>query len=203
MMILAARLLLGGMFAVAALAKLADRDGARRAVTAFGVPRAAAGFVGSALIATEFGIAALLAVEPQSGAVVALVALAGFSAVVLASLARGRRLECHCFGRLSSGPLGWPTLARNGCLSALAAFVALDGHFGWPLTAFAIAMLALVVGPAAYRRWTVRPGTAAADLELPDRTGQVWTLDRLLESRRPLVLIFGQPGCPGCDALLP
>jgi len=200
MMILAARLLLGGMFAVAALAKLADRDGARRAVTAFGVPRAAAGFVGSALIATEFGIAALLAVEPQSGAVVALVALAGFSAVVLASLARGRRLECHCFGRLSSGPLGWPTLARNGCLSALAAFVALDGHFAWALTAFAAAALALWLGPASRRHWTSRSG-AAAGLALPDRTGRIRTLDELLENRRPVVLIFSQPGCGACDAI--
>jgi thiol-disulfide isomerase/thioredoxin len=190
------------MFAVAALAKLADRDGVRRAVTAFGVPRAAAGFVGSALIATEFGIAALLAAEPHSGAVAALVALAGFSAVVLASLARGRRLECHCFGRLSSGPLGWQTLARNGCLSALAAFVALDGQFAWSLTAFAAAMLTLWLGPASRRRWTSRSG-AAAGLALPDRTGRIRTLDELLENRRPVVLIFSQPGCGACDALLP
>ncbi|MCV7425212.1 MauE/DoxX family redox-associated membrane protein [Mycobacterium montefiorense] len=201
---LAARLLLAGVFAVAALAKLADRSGARRAVTAFGVPRAAAPIVATAMIATEFGIAALLTTAPwnRAGAVAALVVLAGFEAVVLVNLARGRRPECHCFGRLSSGPLGWPTLARNACLAALAAFVAFDAHFGWPLTAFGIVMLALWLGPASRRRWRARAG-AAAGLALPDQAGDIWTLDKLLERRRPLVLIFSQPGCGACDLLLP
>lgn len=204
MTMLAMRLLLAGIFAVAALAKLADRSGARRAVIAFGVPRAAATIVGTAMIATEFGIAALLVAGPwnRAGAVAAFVVLAGFGAVVLVNLARGRRPECHCFGRLSSGPLGWPTLARNACFAALAAFVAFDAHFGWPLMAFGIVMLALWLGPASRRRWMARAG-AAAGLALPDRAGGIWTLDKLLEPRRPLVLIFSQPGCGACDLLLP
>lgn len=201
MAILAARLLLAGMFAVAALTKLSDRGGVRRAVTAFGVPRAAAAFVGSALIASEFGVAALLLAEPRTGAVAALLALAGFSAVVVVSLARGRAVECHCFGRLSSAPMGWRTLARNGCFAALAASV-LGGRFGWSPTAFAGFMLVLWLGPAARRRWRSRGG-AAASLALPDRAGRVWTLDELQENRRPLVLVFSQQGCGACDALLP
>jgi thiol-disulfide isomerase/thioredoxin len=201
MTMLAVRLLLGGIFAIAALAKLTDRDGARRAVTAFGVPRVAAAPVGWALIATEVGVAALLAAQPSIGAVAALIALAGFSAVVLASLARGRRLDCHCFGRLSAGPLGWTTLARNGFFAALAAFVALDGQFAWALTASAAAMLALWLGPAWRRRWASRPG-ATAGLALPDATGRIRTLDEL-GNRKPVVLVFSQPGCGACDALLP
>ncbi|WP_372514216.1 MauE/DoxX family redox-associated membrane protein [Mycobacterium interjectum] len=137
---------------------MSDRGGARRAVTAFGVPRAAAAFVGPALIASEFGIAALLVAEPRTGGAAALLALAGFSVVALVSLARGRAIECHCFGRLSSAPLGWPTLARNGCFAALAASAALDGRFGWALTAFAVVALGLWLGPAARRRWTSRSG---------------------------------------------
>jgi thiol-disulfide isomerase/thioredoxin len=203
MTMLAARLLLGGMFAVAALTKLADRGGVRRAVVAFGVPRAAAATLGSILTTIELGIAALLLTAPKVGGVVALITLIGFSAVVLVSLARGQRLDCHCFGRLSSGPLGWPTLARNGFFAALATFIALDGHFGWPITAFATVMLALWIGPASRRRWMVRAGTTAAGLALPDRAGKIWTLDKLLEAHRPLVLIFSQPGCGACDALLP
>ncbi|CQD16603.1 hypothetical protein BN1232_03596 [Mycobacterium lentiflavum] len=199
---LAARLSLTAIFAVAALAKLADRSGARRAVTALGVPQAAAAIVGTALIATEFGIATLLIAGTRAGAVMAFAILAGFAAVVLVSLARGRRPECHCFGQLSSEPLGWPTLARNGCFAALAAFVALDGRFGWPLTAFGVVMLALWLGAAVRRRWTARAG-AADGLALPDRAGNIWTLDALLQSRRPLVLVFSQPGCGACDLLLP
>jgi thiol-disulfide isomerase/thioredoxin len=202
MTILAARLLLAGMFAVAALTKLSDRGGTRRAVTAFGVPRAAAAFVGSALIAGEFGVAALLVAEPRTGAMAALLALAGFSVAALVSLARGRAIECHCFGRLSSAPLGWPTLARNGCFAALAASIALDSRFGWALTTFAVVMLVLWLGPAARRRWKSRSGDAAA-LALPDRAGRIWTIDELQGNRRPLVLVFSQPGCGACDALLP
>ncbi|OBA70169.1 hypothetical protein A5641_14265 [Mycobacterium sp. 1554424.7] len=199
---LAARLLLGGIFAIAALAKLTDRDGVRRAVTAFGVPRAAAAPVGWALVATELGIAALVAARPRIGAAAALIALAGFSAVVLASLARGRRVDCHCFGRLSAGPLGWPTLARNGFFAALAAYVALDGRFAWTPMAFAAITLALWLGPASRRRWTSRSGATAADLALPDATGRIRTLDELGDGK-PVVLIFSQPGCGACDALLP
>jgi hypothetical protein len=201
------------MFAVAAASKLADRDGARRAIAAVGVPRRTAAVVGWGLACAEFAVAlALLAGVWLAGratgysavaATVALVMLTGFSAVVLASLARGRALECHCFGRLSSGPAGWSTLARNAFFAALAVFVALHGHFGGPLAAIAIAMLALWLGPALYARWTARPGAPAADLALPDRAGHIWTLDRLQEDRRPLVLVFSQPGCGACDALLP
>jgi hypothetical protein len=81
--------------------------------------------------------------------------------------------------------------------------VAIDGQFGWPTAAFAIVMLALWIGPASRRRWASRAGSAAAGLALPDRAGHVWTLDKLLEPRLPLVLIFSQPGCRACDALLP
>ncbi|CDO89430.1 hypothetical protein AWC29_12935 [Mycobacterium triplex] len=200
--VLVARLLLAGIFAVAALAKLADRGAARRAVTAFGVPQTAAAIVGTALTTTEFAVAALLVAGNRAGAPAALLLLAGFAAAVLVNLARGRRPECHCFGRLSSGPLGWPTLARNACFAALAAFVACDGQFGWPLTAFGIVMLALWLGPAARRRWMARAG-AADGLALPDRAGNIWTLDRLAQPRRPLVLVFSQPGCGACDLLLP
>jgi hypothetical protein len=185
MTMLAARLLLGGMFAVAALTKLADRGGVRRAVVAFGVPRAAAATLGSILTAIELGIAALLLTAPKVGGAVALITLIGFSAVVPVSLARGQRLDCHCFGRLSSGPLGWPTLARNGSFAALATFIALDGHFGWPITAFATVMLALWIGPASRRRWMARAGTTAARLALPDRAGKIWTLDKRDRSLQP------------------
>lgn len=204
MTMLAARLLLGGVFAIAALAKLSDWGGVRRAIVAFGVPRPAAAILGPVIVAAEFAVAVMQAGPwPDEGALLALLALTGFSTAVLVNLLRGRSLECHCFGRLSSGTFGWPTLARNGCLAALAALVALNGHFGWPLMAFALVMLALWIGPAAYRRWRIRVGAAASGPALPDRTGQIWTLDKLSEGRRPVVLIFSQPGCGACEALLP
>lgn len=71
MTILAARLLVAGMFALAALAKLADRDGARQAVRAFGVPQAFSAVVAAAIVATEFATAALLLARPWTGAIAA------------------------------------------------------------------------------------------------------------------------------------
>ncbi|CAM4407380.1 Methylamine utilisation protein MauE [Mycobacterium basiliense] len=204
MTMLAARILLAGVFAIAALAKLSDWAGVRRAVVAFGVPKAAAAVVGSVLVAMELGVVLLLVGGwAYRGAVLALLALTGFSAAILVNLARGRSLDCHCFGRLSAGTLGWPTLARNGCLATIAAFVALDGRFSWSLAMLALVMFALWIGPVAYRRWTTRAGTSVNGPALPDRTGQVWTLDRLSADHRPVVFIFSQPGCGACAALLP
>lgn len=203
MLILAARLLLAAVFTIAVVAKLADTSGLRQAVTAFGVPRVAAAIVAPTMIAAEFGVVALLLTLPKYGAWAALTMLAGFSVAVLVSLTRGQRVQCSCFGRLSKGPIGWQTLARNGCLAGLAAFVALDGQFFLPLTGFVIAMLISWTGSTLYRRWKARPGTTAANLLLRDREGNKWTLDRLLAERKPLVLVFSQPGCGACEQMLP
>ena len=46
------------------------------------------------------------------------------------NLARGRTPECHCFGQLHSAPAGWKTLARNGALAAVAAFILWEGNYG-------------------------------------------------------------------------
>jgi peroxiredoxin len=48
----------------------------------------------------------------------------------VATLTRGRKPECHCFGQLHSAPAGWKTLARNGALAALAAFLVWQGWHG-------------------------------------------------------------------------
>jgi hypothetical protein len=205
MTVFLARVLLGAVFIAAATAKLTDRGGVRRAVVGFGVPNSVAAPLGWTLLGAELGTGCLLLVEPaaQVGGVAALVLLAGFSAAVLVSLARGQRPYCHCFGRLSSTPIGWPTLARNGCLASLAASVALGGRFGWAVLAVASLLLGLWLGSALHRRWTSRAGAGAVDFAMVDQGGQNRTLDALLKPRRPLLLIFSQPGCSACDALLP
>jgi hypothetical protein len=137
------------------------------------------------MIATEFAVAATLLVAPGAGAVAAMSVLTGFSAVTLVSLARGRRVDCHCFGRLSSGPLGWPALARNACFMALAAFVALDGHFVWPLMTFAATMLIAWLAPK------VRRAESGLDI------------DKLKKAGQPVALVFSLPGCGACEALAP
>jgi hypothetical protein len=204
MTLVVARVVLAGMFAIAAIAKLSDRDGIGRAVAGFGVASAVAAPVGWVIAPAELVTAGVLLLGPAAvGGMAALVLLAGFSAVVGWNLARGRRPECHCFGRFSSGPLGWSTLARNGSFATVAAFVALDGQFGWPLVALATTLLGVWLVPGVHRRWVARPGARPAGFVLPDREGRYWTLEMLLESRQPLVLIFSQPRCGPCAALLP
>ncbi len=139
--LLLARLLLAGVFAVAGIAKLVDREGSRRAVAGFGVPASIAAPIGVLLPFAELAVAVTLipASTALLGAVGALVLLLLFCAGIGVNLARGRRPDCHCFGQLHSAPAGPSTLARNGALAVVAAFLVWQGAggrvgpsvFGW------------------------------------------------------------------------
>ena len=122
-LILACRLVLAAVFAVAAAGKLADRDGSRRAVVAFGAPESLAAVLAVLLPVAELTVAVLLlpAATASAGAIGALALLLLFSGAIAFNLMRGREPECHCFGQLHSAPSGPGTLLRNAGLAALAA----------------------------------------------------------------------------------
>jgi methylamine dehydrogenase accessory protein MauD len=122
-LILASRLLLAAVFVVAAYGKLADREGTRQAVVAFGVPEPAAPVLAPVLPVAELAVAGLLlpSATALAGALGALALLLLFSGAIALNLARGRAPECHCFGQVHSEPVGPRTLARNGALAAVAA----------------------------------------------------------------------------------
>lgn len=128
-MVLIARLLLALVFAVAAVGKLADRAGTRRALVEFGVPDSLAEPGALVLPFAELAVSAFCLVGPVAvwGAMGALVLLAFFSTGIAASLARGRRPDCHCFGQLHSAPAGPGTLARNAVFIVLAGVILLRG----------------------------------------------------------------------------
>jgi hypothetical protein len=202
-LVVLARIALAGMFGAAVVAKVSD-GGGRRAVKAFGVPDRIVGLLGWALICGELGAVALLAVGPSwLAGLAALFLLTGFSVAVVITLVRGRSPDCHCFGRLSSSPIGWPTVARNGFFATLAVVVMLGGRFGWWFWGLAAITLGLWAVPALRRRRTRRRPSATATFALPGRSGQTVTLDALLGQDRPVVLVFSQPGCRACEALLP
>jgi thiol-disulfide isomerase/thioredoxin len=117
------------VFALAAVAKLADRGGLRRTLTAFGVPAGPAGPLAVALPVAELlvAVALLPAGTAWWGAVGALALLLVFTAAIAVNLARGRRPACNCFGQLGAAPIGWSTLARNGVLAAAAGVVVARG----------------------------------------------------------------------------
>jgi peroxiredoxin len=127
--LLIARLVLALVFLVAGLAKLADRAGTRRGVEDFGVPPRLVSPAALLLPLSELAVAVALMPTATAwwGAVGALVLLLVFVAAIGVNLARGRRPDCHCFGQVYSRPVGPMTLARNGALAAVAAFVVWQG----------------------------------------------------------------------------
>ena len=129
---LADRFLLAAVFLVAGATKLVDRAGSARAMRDFGVAAALAGPLGVMLPVLEIATAAALipAALAWYGAAGAAALLALFMAVTGLTMARGRKPDCHCFGRLHSVPVGWPTLARSGVLAACAAFLVARGPLG-------------------------------------------------------------------------
>jgi thiol-disulfide isomerase/thioredoxin len=135
---LGARLVLAVVFAVAGVAKLADRTGTRDAVTAFTGTERLATPAAVLLPLSELAIAALLlpAATALAGAAGALALLILFAAVIATSLVQGKAPECHCFGQLHSEPAGWTTLVRNVALAVLAG-VALAFGLDRPISAVA------------------------------------------------------------------
>ena len=258
--LLVARLLLAGVFAVAGLAKLADRAGTRRAVADFGAPGRLASPLALLLPLAELAVA--VALIPKSaawwGAVGALALLVIFIGAIAANLARGRKPDCRCFGQVQSSPVGWRTVARNAVLAAVAGFIVALGRndagasaVAWlgdlstleliAVAAGAVALLLLAAqalfllnvmrqqGRMLFRiealeqRFTtetpaeaVAPaaaeappepglpvGSPAPGFQLPGLYGEMLTLDALRASGKPVMLLFGDPSCGPCNALLP
>jgi thiol-disulfide isomerase/thioredoxin/uncharacterized membrane protein YphA (DoxX/SURF4 family) len=253
--LLIARVLLAGVFVVAALGKLADLDGSRGALAEFGVPARLAPTLGVALPLIEIGIAAALlpASSAPYGAAAATVLLVAFAAAIARSIARGEAPDCHCFGVLHSEPAGGRTLVRNGVLLALAAFVLVAGwqdagtsatawvsHLGGTAAvalvggilllalaaAMAAAVLALVrqngrlllrldelearLGGEGDAGWAEAEahdglpiGTPVPPFRLSGLYGETITLGALIAAEKPLLLLFTDPACGPCNALLP
>lgn len=123
--LLFARVVLAVIFSVAALAKLADGDGFRRALRAFRVPGRLVRPLGFFVPAAELAVAAGLVPTrvAWSAALAALALLLLFSAATGVGLGFDYSLECRCFGALGEARLGWRSVLRNTVLASLAAVV--------------------------------------------------------------------------------
>jgi peroxiredoxin len=216
--------LLALVFAVAGVAKLADRAGSRQAIADFGVPTALAGPLGILLPLAELAVAAALVPTTTAwrGAVGALVLLTLFAVAIVTNLARGRRPSCRCFGQLHSAPAGWSTLARNAVLAAPAALVVWHGRegevgpsaVGWvgalsAVQGLGLSAAVLTVGLLATWWWWAHRmaglpvGAPAPAFDLLDLEGEGATLDSLRSPGRPVLLFFTDPGCDYCAEVLP
>jgi peroxiredoxin len=256
-------LLLALVFAVAGVAKLADRVGSRQAFIDFGVPAALASPAGLLLPLAELGVAGALIPSSTArwGAVGALALLLLFIVGIGINLARGRKPECHCFGQLHSSPAGWSTLIRNGLLAGVSAYILWGGwdNPGPGLSSVAsslgalstaqsvgliggLTLLGLLTGqwwflvhllrqngrllvrletleamlaaggvaapsqngmPAQSQQPGLPIGSQAPEFSLNGLYGETLTLDALRATQKPVLLLFTDPGCGPCTALLP
>jgi peroxiredoxin/uncharacterized membrane protein YphA (DoxX/SURF4 family) len=127
--LIASRFGLAAVFLVAALAKLADMSGSRRALEGFRVPTPfiAAGSVALPVAEIAAAVLLLLPSTARAGAALACALLLAFVAGIAAALRRGSAPDCHCFGQLHSKPAGKETVGRNVALAAVGAFILFAG----------------------------------------------------------------------------
>ena len=106
--LLLARVVLAAVFAVAGIAKLLDLAGSRKSLRDFGVPDFLARPFGLLLPLAELVCAGALLPDSSAwwGAAGVAALLILFIAGIGINLARGRKPNCHCFGQLSSKPVG-------------------------------------------------------------------------------------------------
>jgi thiol-disulfide isomerase/thioredoxin/uncharacterized membrane protein YphA (DoxX/SURF4 family) len=123
--LLALRLALARVLAAAAVGKLLDLAGSRRAVADFGVPARVAPLAGTLLPLAELAVAVALipAATAQWAAVGGVALLLAFIAGISRALRQGRAPDCHCFGQIHSAPAGRGALVRNAVLAAAAGVV--------------------------------------------------------------------------------
>jgi peroxiredoxin/uncharacterized membrane protein YphA (DoxX/SURF4 family) len=124
-----ASILLAVVFATAAASKFADQVGTRQALADFGMPSRSLKAFGVLLPLAEIAIAIALLFEPTArwAAIGALALLVVFMVAIARAMARGEAPDCHCFGQISSSPVGPRTLIRNAVIAVPAVFVVAYG----------------------------------------------------------------------------
>jgi uncharacterized membrane protein YphA (DoxX/SURF4 family) len=119
--IVVAAVLLGVVFLVAGVAKIAAPQQWRGQSADLGV----VGPVAAVLPFVEVVVGALLVAQiaRRQVAIVAGLLLLAFIGLLVVRLKQGRRPPCACFGRWSTKPIGWTDVARNAAFLVLAAVV--------------------------------------------------------------------------------
>lgn len=121
------RLLVGAVLIGASFPKFADLDGFRLVVADYDVlAPAAVPFAAVAVPIAEAatGTALIFGIAPRAAAVGAAVLVAGFTAVILRNLFRGRTIACGCLGSLGNEKISWSLVVRDVALVAFASLVA-------------------------------------------------------------------------------
>jgi peroxiredoxin len=127
--LLLTRLVLSGVLAVAAVAKLYDPHGSEKAIMGFGLSRDLARPIRTILPIVELLIAASLLFVQLSwyGSIAAASLFGAFTTAMIYQFAKGNAPDCHCFGQIHSEPVGIQSIIRNVALITLAGFLIYSG----------------------------------------------------------------------------
>jgi uncharacterized membrane protein YphA (DoxX/SURF4 family) len=124
---LALRFILATVFILSGFPKLMSRPAFERAITKYRVLPAVFSRALSFLVPfVEVSAAAMLAlgIATRVGAVILVVALIAFTAVIGVNLIRRRVIDCGCFGPAAPRKITWVSVTRNLALIAIAVEVA-------------------------------------------------------------------------------
>ncbi len=112
------------VFVAAAIAKARDLAGFRAALAGYGwLPGGSLAPLAVAVPSLELTCATLLLVPASrpGGAVLALTLLLAFTVALASAVARGRAVDCGCFGGGGADePASWLSIVRNSLLAAVA-----------------------------------------------------------------------------------
>ena len=124
------RLILFGVFALAAIGKLLDPQGSAKAMREFGTPDEFAKTFAIALPFAEivFGVCFLFTGMSWIGSIGALLLLLTFIGGMLWQISQGKAPDCHCFGQIHSEPVGKKSLIRNIVFALLALVLIAQGR---------------------------------------------------------------------------
>src|SRR5215203_290161 len=130
--LLVTRLILFGVFALAAIGKFLDLEGSEKAVKEFGTPHEFAKTFAIALPFAEiiFAFCFLFVSTSWVGAIGGLILLLTFTGGMLWQMSQGNTPDCHCFGQIHSEPVSRKSLVRNIIFSLLALFLVARGRDG-------------------------------------------------------------------------
>ncbi len=129
-LLLTIRLFLFGIFAIAAVGKILDREGSESSIESFGVPKALVGTFATILPIAEIAIAVSLLFVQTSwyGAIAGALLMAVFIAGMLYQISQGKAPQCHCFGELHDSKVGVSSVVRNVVFAAAALYLVFSGR---------------------------------------------------------------------------
>ncbi len=135
--LLAARMILGGVFIAASIDKIADPAGFAGAIGNYRIlPLTPALVVATVLPWLELlcGLGLVFGLRVRASALLILLMLIIFTAGVGSALLRGLDISCGCFTRdPSAGRIGWTKLVENGILIILSALLYIVRGSRWSM----------------------------------------------------------------------